>query len=93
MPMHNAIWNGTEGSVDLRAPSLYRSKTRVVTVGHTLGAELKYTYSCYEGRELMCGLCPACKGRIEAFQKAGFIDPAEYEIKIDWKGCEPYERA
>lgn len=36
---------------------------------------LRYTYSCYRSFP-PCGKCNACKGRVEAFLRAGIADPA-----------------
>ena len=38
----------------------------------------KETWSCYEGREVHCGLCGTCTERKEAFELAGVPDPTIY---------------
>jgi len=43
---------------------------------------LKYTYTCYQGREKHCGVCRGCYDRKTAFRKAGVTDPTQYEEVI-----------
>lgn len=37
------------------------------------------TWTCWLGREFHCGLCDACEGRKEGFEKVGLTDPIIYE--------------
>jgi 7-cyano-7-deazaguanine synthase len=36
------------------------------------------SYTCYNGGELHCGECPACRERLAAFEANGAIDPVRY---------------
>jgi 7-cyano-7-deazaguanine synthase len=68
------------GNPDLRlyAPFMNKTKAQIVQIGAALGVPYEETWSCYEGRELHCGLCGTCNQRKEAFQFAGVPDPTDY---------------
>ncbi len=76
--MTRAILVGTYGKISLKVPFAYSTKAQVVQVGERLGVPWKDTWSCYEGGEVHCGLCPTCMARRVAFDKAGVIDPTHY---------------
>ena len=38
----------------------------------------KESYTCYNGKALSCGKCPACQERLAAFEANGVIDPLMY---------------
>jgi len=40
----------------------------------------KYSYSCYNGGEVQCGECPACKERKHAFKVNNVEDPVGFKI-------------
>jgi len=40
----------------------------------------KYTYTCYNGKELSCGKCPSCVERLNAFHVNGLVDPIAYNL-------------
>ena len=79
-----AIYVGSYHAVRLIAPHQWRTKSDVVQRGLDLRVPFELTWSCYEGRNQACGVCPTCVGRIQAFAKLGEIDPISYEIVIDW---------
>lgn len=76
--MANAIHVGTYYAVRLHTPLLTLSKAEIVTLGSSLGVDFANTWSCYKGETLHCGVCPTCRARKEAFQKADIKDPTEY---------------
>jgi len=82
----NAAYVGTMHEVRFKYPFVWMSKSDVVTRAALLDVPAIMTYSCYSGREAHCGVCPTCVERIQAFRTAGYIDPADYEIKLDWTG-------
>jgi 7-cyano-7-deazaguanine synthase len=41
----------------------------------------KYSYSCYNGRKISCGVCPACRERLAAFGSNHVTDPLVYMDK------------
>lgn len=46
---------------------------------------LRGTLTCYNPEDrVSCGVCPSCAERIMNFKRAGYIDPVEYAINIDW---------
>lgn len=73
--------------IEVKAPLIELSKKQIIELGLSLGAHLGETWTCYEGKELSCGICPSCSSRIAGFKKAGFIDPLKYSVDIDWKEC------
>lgn len=70
--------------IEIQTPLISLSKKEITLLGIQLGVPLHLTWSCYEGKELACGKCPSCLLRIKGFREAGYIDPIEYEIPIDW---------
>ncbi|MGI5910981.1 MAG: 7-cyano-7-deazaguanine synthase QueC [Syntrophomonadaceae bacterium] len=83
--MANAIYIGTYHKVRLLTPLQWLSKKEVVELAQKMNSPIHMTYSCYTGREQHCGKCPTCISRIAAFKKAGFKDPVEYELAINWE--------
>jgi 7-cyano-7-deazaguanine synthase len=67
--------------VEVERPFLKLSKTNIVEIGGAsgLGLEMAMSYSCYEGKELHCGLCGTCQERRVAFRDAGVIDQTPYD--------------
>lgn len=84
--MAAAMWVSSEYRVHLEAPFNNWSKGQIVAHAATIGAPLHLTQSCYTGVRPQCGQCATCHERIEAFQEAGFIDPAKYAIEVAWSG-------
>lgn len=75
--MGQAIAAGTYNGVELCAPFTYRTKREIALIGRECGVPFEDTYSCYNGREMHCGVCGTCTERKEALE--GF-DPTEYEL-------------
>jgi 7-cyano-7-deazaguanine synthase len=48
-----------------------------------MGVPYKSTWTCYNGREKACGVCDACKERLQGFKELGVNDPMEYETLTD----------
>jgi len=85
-----ALSLGTRNGIQVEAPFILDSKSDIVKHAAKLRAPLHLTHSCYRGAKPACGTCPTCQLRIEAFKKAGFIDPVPYAIDIDWGNCVPF---
>lgn len=66
-------------SVELDAPYLNMDKGDIAIRGKQLGVDYSLTWTCYKGGELACGKCGSCQERLEAFKKAGMVDPIKYE--------------
>jgi 7-cyano-7-deazaguanine synthase len=76
--MANAIYVGTYHKVRLYTPLIWMRKWQIVERGEQLGVPWDLTWSCYEGREDHCGVCPTCRARKAAFRDAGVSDPTIY---------------
>ncbi len=85
-----ATFEGTYNNVVVMAPLSAVTKPGIVVHGLDIGAPLHLTYSCYNGREKQCGRCGTCLDRINAFKSLGKVDPAAYEIPIDWSANEKH---
>ena len=79
--MASAIYIGSYMKVRLVTPLQWFTKSEVIALGVKLGAPFELTWSCYNGFEKSCGVCPTCVGRLHAFKENGLIDPIDYEIK------------
>lgn len=77
--MAGAIYIGTYGQVRLATPLEWLLKHEIIELGTRLGVPWQYTWSCYKGGRLHCGICPTCRSRREGFIKAAVTDPTEYE--------------
>jgi len=65
--------------VELDAPFIDFDKGDIAILGKALDVDYALTWTCYNGREKACGKCGACTERLEAFEKAGIVDPLVYE--------------
>ena len=79
--MNNAIKEGSDGNVRLKAPLISMTKEEVVRLGLGLGAPYHLTWSCYEGGDVPCGECGTCIDRARAFAANGVADPALAKYK------------
>lgn len=70
--------------IRIEAPFVDMHKWDIIELGVKLGVDYSKTWTCYKGEEKSCGICPTCADRIMAFATAGFPDPLEYQIVIDW---------
>ena len=79
-----------EKPMNLYAPFISLTKDQIVRLaaGHRVPVTL--TQSCYQGSDPACGVCDACQIRIEAFKRAGFVDPIDYAVDIDWSNTSPF---
>jgi 7-cyano-7-deazaguanine synthase len=73
----------------VKSPLVELSKSDIIKQGFEMGCDFSRTWTCYEGRHVSCGVCPACTGRIKGFIDASRIDPLLYETNINWSkyGC------
>jgi len=71
--------------IEILAPLITKSKKDIIELGVSSGVDFASTWTCYEGRDKACGLCPACSSRIKGFIDAGVRDPLQYEIDIPWE--------
>ncbi len=71
--------------IQLLTPFVRRTKAEIVQLGMNLKVPFANTWSCYKGGDVACGRCGTCVERLEAFYKAGFQDPIEYEDRAYWR--------
>ena len=80
--MNEALRIGTldhrKENLELIAPFIEKTKTDIAAIGGMLGVPYDKTWTCYEGKDIHCGLCGACQERKEAFRDSGVQDPTEY---------------
>jgi 7-cyano-7-deazaguanine synthase len=62
--------------LNIETPIISMTKAEIVKMALDLNAPLKYTWSCYEGGRIPCGVCDSCILRAKGFQEAGCQDPA-----------------
>lgn len=78
--MANAIYIGTYHKVRLLTPLQWYTKKEIVSKSVELSSPYYLTWSCYASGKVHCGRCPTCISRRQAFVKAGYEDPTEYEV-------------
>lgn len=76
--MDTALYLGTDRRVQLLAPFLHTDKTGILQWGIPNGVPYILTRTCYTGNEYSCGLCGACRERLEAFRNVNQHDPIDY---------------
>jgi len=84
-PEYYAAFNGVIAAgtkpatqLEIITPVIHLRKSEIVRRGRELGAPFELTWSCYQGREVACGVCDSCALRLRAFQEAGVEDPLPY---------------
>lgn len=70
----------TPSLIDVEASFLGMQKHQIVQLGAKLAVPFGETWSCYRAADVHCGECPACRGRRQAFAKAGVADPTVYLV-------------
>jgi len=72
---------GREGqAIAIQTPLINLKKTEIIELGNQLGVPWEYTWSCYKGDEVACGICDACQLRLAAFAELGLKDPLPYQL-------------
>lgn len=79
--MQGAVRIGTYGKVDLVVPYMFNTKADIVMAAVGLSVPTNKTWSCYEGGDLHCGLCPTCVSRKEAFKILGDGRDKMYDVQ------------
>lgn len=83
--MNEAMAYGTYNNINIISPFVGINKTQIVLIGESLNVDMSKTYSCYNGKEIQCGLCSTCYERREAFYNAGIEDKTKYVDTTDFK--------
>ena len=83
---------GDGNKVKIIAPLGNLMKKEIVELAHLTKAPLHVAWSCYADGDKPCGVCGPCKFRLNAFKRAGLIDPVIYETLEDdfWYACEKF---
>lgn len=76
--INNLLSYNRMNRIEVKAPLLFKTKKEIVELGRELGVRFEHTWTCYEGKEISCGICPSCAARLAGFKKAGIIDPLPY---------------
>ena len=73
---------GVEGeNIKIHAPLIALGKAEIIRQGLLLGVDYSHTVSCYSADEQGrgCGVCDACRLRLDGFEKAQVKDPTRYQ--------------
>lgn len=81
---NNTIHLNRLNNITIQSPLVNMNKEDIIKEGIKLNVDFSKSWTCYEGLDKACGVCPSCSGRLSGFIKAGYIDPIEYQIPIDW---------
>lgn len=68
----------------IEAPFVDMSKSELLEWGLTNGVDYANTWTCYNGGEHPCGICPTCSDRIQSFMSIGEQDPLLYKKPDPW---------
>lgn len=83
--MNALIKQGTKnGDIKVITPVIYLKKDEIVKMAIELHAPLEFSWSCYEKNDRACGVCDSCALRLRGFQKAGIVDPIEYDQRPNY---------
>jgi len=76
---------GTKAGVEtntapvIHAPLIDLPKAAIILMGQSMHVDYSLTTSCYDPtKEGACGVCDACRIRLEGFSRAGIKDPVHY---------------
>ena len=77
--MARALSLGLDHEIRIVSPFGRFTKAEVIRLGVGLGVPFELTVSCMSpADERHCGRCSKCRERLQAFDAAGVVDPAEY---------------
>lgn len=82
---NNTIHLNRLNSITIQSPLVNMTKEDIIREGVRLKADFSKSWTCYEGQEAACGVCPSCSGRLGGFVRAKYKDPLKYQINIDWE--------
>ncbi|MBW6471429.1 MAG: 7-cyano-7-deazaguanine synthase QueC [Methanosarcinaceae archaeon] len=73
--MDNCLSYSTRNGVKVLAPLIEFDKNGIVREALRSGAPLEWSWSCYHGADVPCGVCESCVRRARGFAEAGAEDP------------------
>lgn len=85
--MAQALLEASEGSVNLIAPFLGKTKADIMAIGAGMGLDYTAAWTCYDPKQkgrgkvkriIACGQCGACQERREAAAMSGAVDKMVY---------------
>lgn len=82
LAINNLLSLNRKNKIEVKAPFVNKSKAEVLSIGMQLKIDYSKTWSCYEGKEFACGVCPTCVERLIAFRENNMIDPVKYAEEI-----------
>ncbi|MEM7032601.1 MAG: 7-cyano-7-deazaguanine synthase QueC [Chloroflexota bacterium] len=68
-----------KSAIQIKAPFVTYTKSDIIRLGLELDVDYATTWSCYQGAELACGVCPTCAERLKGFEEVGVSDPVAYQ--------------
>lgn len=73
--MNEVLSLNRKNKIQIEAPFTHKSKTEIIALGLSLGVNYKRTWTCYNGKEKPCLVCPSCIERKNAFKNNHIPDP------------------
>ncbi|MCQ6962911.1 7-cyano-7-deazaguanine synthase QueC [Methanolobus chelungpuianus] len=81
--INNSLSYSTLNKVKVLAPLIGLDKKGIVRKAIESRAPLEYSWSCYHGGEVPCGVCESCVRRQRAFDEAGIADPLLVKLGVN----------
>jgi len=78
--INRALELSTLSSIRLVCPLIELKKAEILRMGVELDAPLELIYSCYEGKEMMCGECTSCVRLKDAMSELSASDGLSAEV-------------
>ena len=75
LELGSKLWTEYKVPFDIETPIIDLSKSEIAELAVRLNAPIEYTWSCYEGGDVPCGVCDSCILRAKGFDEAGMLDP------------------
>jgi 7-cyano-7-deazaguanine synthase len=81
--LDKCLSHSTLNGVKMMAPVAALDKQGIIRKALELKAPLEWSWSCYHGDHVPCGICESCTRRKRAFMQAGIRDPLMERLGID----------
>ncbi|MEO0202309.1 MAG: 7-cyano-7-deazaguanine synthase QueC [candidate division WOR-3 bacterium] len=72
--LNNLISLNRKFNAKIFAPFINLRKSEIIKIGLELNVNYNKTWSCYEGKNEPCKVCPSCVDRKRAFEELGIYD-------------------
>ena len=80
--MDRSLYFSTQNKVKLLAPLIEFDKTTIVLEALKTNAPLEWSWSCYHGGDVPCGVCESCVRRARAFKEIRKKDPLLVRLAV-----------